>query len=57
LTEDDQADEAKEVRFLRARVLEDAGKKEEALKDYERLVAIDLSYKDAAARLTALRTG
>ena len=57
LTEDDQADEAKEVRFLRARVLEDSGKKEEALKDYERLVAIDLSYKDAAARLTALRTG
>ncbi len=57
LTEDDQADEAKEVRFLRARVLEDSGKKDEALKDYERLVAIDLNYKDAAARLTALRTG
>lgn len=56
LTDDDQADEAKEVRFLRARVLEDSGKKEEALKDFERLVAIDLNYKDAAARLTALRS-
>lgn len=52
---DDQADEAKEVRYLRARVLEDQNKRDEATKDYERIVAIDLNYKDAAARLSKLR--
>ena len=57
LAEDDQADEAKEVRYLRARVLEDLGKREESLKDFERLVNIDLNFKDAAARLNKLRNG
>jgi tetratricopeptide (TPR) repeat protein len=52
---DDQADEAKEVRYLRARVLEDQTKRDEAIKDYERIVAIDLNYKDAAVRLSKLR--
>ena len=52
---DDQADEAKEVRYLRARVLEDQSKRDEAIKDYERIVAIDLNYKDAAVRLGKLR--
>jgi tetratricopeptide (TPR) repeat protein len=52
---DDQADEAKEVRYLRARVLEDQTKRDEATKDYERIVAIDLNYKDAAVRLSKLR--
>lgn len=55
LAEDDLADEAKEVRYLRARVLEDQGKAAEATQDFERLVAIDLSYKDAATRLQRLR--
>lgn len=55
LAEDDLADEAKEVRYLRARVLEDQGKKAEAIQDYERLVAIDLTYKDAAKRLQQIR--
>ena len=55
LAEDDQADEAKEVRYLRGRVLEDLGKRDEALKDFERLVNLDLSFKDAAARLNKLR--
>ena len=52
---DDQSDKAKEVRYLRARVLEDQGKREDATKDYERIVAIDLTYKDAADRLSRLR--
>lgn len=55
LAEDDLADEAKEVRYLRARVLEDQGKAADAIQDFERLVAIDLSYKDAAIRLQRLR--
>jgi tetratricopeptide (TPR) repeat protein len=55
LAEDDLADEAKEVRYLRARVLEDQGKKAEAIQDYERLVNIDLNYKDAATRLQRIR--
>ncbi len=52
---DDQADKAKEVRYLRARAQEDQNKRDEALTDYQRIVAIDLSYKDAAARLNKLR--
>ena len=52
---DDQADEAKEVRYLRARILEEQTKRDEATKEYERIVAIDLNYKDAAARLSKLR--
>lgn len=54
---DDQSDKAKEVRYLRGRVLEDQGKRDDAIKDFERIVAIDLNYKDAAPRLSKLRGG
>ena len=54
---DDQSDKAKEVRYLRGRVLEDQSKRDDAIKDFERIVAIDLNYKDAATRLTKLRGG
>jgi tetratricopeptide (TPR) repeat protein len=54
---DDQSDKAKEVRYLRGRVLEDQGKRDDAIKDFERIVAIDLNFKDAAARLNKLRGG
>ena len=54
---DDQTDKAKEVRYLRGRVLEDQGKRDDAIKDFERIVAIDLNYKDAATRLNKLRSG
>ena len=53
---DDQSDKAKEVRYLRGRVLEDQGKRDDAIKDFERIVAIDLIYKDAATRLNKLRS-
>lgn len=55
LVDDDQSDEAKEVRYLRARVCDDLGKKAEAITDYERLVALDMAYKDAATRLNQVR--
>ena len=53
--DDGKSDEAKEVRYLRARQHEQAGKKEEAISDLENLVEMDLSYKDCAARLEKLR--
>ncbi|MBA3707465.1 MAG: tetratricopeptide repeat protein [Planctomycetes bacterium] len=55
LAEDEQSDEAKEVRYALARVCEDQRKKDDAIKNYERLVALDLGYKDAATRLSRLR--
>jgi tetratricopeptide (TPR) repeat protein len=55
LVEDDRSDEAKEVRYLRARQLEDLGKRDDAMADYSKLVEIDLGFKDAAARLAKLR--
>ncbi len=54
---DDQSDKAKEVRYLRGRDLEDQSKRDDAIKDFERIVAIDLNYKDAATRLSKLRGG
>lgn len=57
LVEDTLSDEAKEVRYLRARQLEDLGKREEAVVDYSKLVEMDLGYKDAAERLNKLRAG
>lgn len=53
--EDLLSDEAKEVRYLRGRIYEQGGKKEEAIADYSALVEMDLSYKDCAARLDKLR--
>ncbi len=53
--EDNLSDGAKEVRYLRARQLEDLRKRDEAMADYSQLVEIDLGYKDAAARLDNLR--
>lgn len=55
MVQDDLADEAKDVRYGLARLLEDGGKKADAIVHYEKLVGIDLSYKDAATRLAALR--
>lgn len=55
LIEDDIGDEAKDVRYSRGRVFEAMGKKDEAAADYTRLVELDLGYKDAASRLSALR--
>ncbi|TVR44220.1 MAG: hypothetical protein EA402_07670, partial [Planctomycetota bacterium] len=55
LIEDDLGDEAKEVRYSRARVYEAVGKKAEAEADYTRLVELDLGFRDAADRLAALR--
>ncbi|MBA3685330.1 MAG: tetratricopeptide repeat protein [Planctomycetes bacterium] len=57
LCEDDSVDEAKLVRFSRARLYEESGKKAEAIADYTRIVEMDLGYKDAAARLSALQGG
>ncbi|TVR13699.1 MAG: tetratricopeptide repeat protein [Planctomycetota bacterium] len=56
LIEDDLGDEAKDVRYHRARVYEAQGKVNEAETDYTRLVELDLGYKDAAQRLSALRS-
>ncbi len=55
LCEDDSVDEAKEVRFARGRLFEESGKKAEAITDYTRIVEMDLGYKDAATRLSALQ--
>ncbi|MFM2090285.1 MAG: hypothetical protein RLZZ127_774 [Planctomycetota bacterium] len=57
LAEDETADEAKEVRYQRARVLEGLGRKDDAIADYNRLMAIDLGFRDASARLTKLQGG
>jgi tetratricopeptide (TPR) repeat protein len=54
-TEDGLSDESKEVRYLRARIYEQGGKKDEAIADYSTLVEMDLGYKDCAARLEKLR--
>lgn len=54
-TEDAVSDEAKEVRYLRARQQEAAGRTAEAMADLSSLVEMDLSYKDCAARLEKLR--
>lgn len=57
LIEDELADESKEVRYQLALTQEKLGKTADAIATYEKLVALDLSYKDAADRLTRLRTG
>ena len=55
IAEDGHSDEAKEVRYLRARIYEQAGKRTEAIADLENLVEMDLAYKDCADRLEKLR--
>lgn len=55
ITEDPNGDQAKEVLYLRARTNEGANRKEKAIADYTALVQMDLGYKDAAARLSALQ--
>ncbi len=54
-TEDPMSEEAKEVRYLRARQFESADRKQEAMNDFSSLVEMDLAYKDCAARLEKLR--
>ena len=56
MIEDDMGAEAKEVRYSRARVYEALGKVEEASADYTRLVELDLGFKDAATRLSGLKS-
>ncbi len=55
--EDDSADEAKQVRYERARAFEGLKRRDEAIADYNRLVAIDLGFRDAAQRLAHLQQG
>lgn len=53
--EDERSEEAMAVRYQRARLAEEMGKVDEAMADYTRLIEVDLSFKDAADRLNALR--
>ena len=55
LVDDELSIEAKDGRYQLARLYEDRGNIAEAIVEYEKLVAIDLSFKDAATRLSKLR--
>lgn len=55
LVEDELSDEAKDGRYQLAKLLEDRGQTAEAIAELEKLVSVDLGYKDAAARLAKLR--
>jgi tetratricopeptide (TPR) repeat protein len=55
LADDDAAEDAKEVRYQLARILQDAGHTQDAAQHFTRLVTVDLGYKDAADRLSALK--
>ncbi|MCX8040704.1 MAG: tetratricopeptide repeat protein [Planctomycetota bacterium] len=57
LVEDELSEEAKDGRYQLARLLEDRGSTAEAIAEYEKLVSLDLNYKDAAQRLSRLRSG
>ncbi len=57
LVEDELSDEAKDGRYQLAKLLEDRGQTADAIAEYEKLVSIDLGFKDAAARLSKLRGG
>lgn len=57
LVEDELSDEAKDGRYQLAKLLEDRGQTAEAIAEYEKLVSIDLGFKDAAQRLSKLRGG
>ena len=56
MMDDDMSPEAKEVRYSRARVYEALDKSAEAIADFTRLVELDIGFKDAATRLSALRS-
>lgn len=55
LVEDELSDEAKDGRYQLAKLLEERGQTAEAIAELEKLVSLDLGYKDAAARLSKLR--
>jgi len=55
LVEDALSDEAKNGRYQLARLYEDRGNTAEAVTEYEKLIAVDLRFKDAEARLSKLR--
>ena len=55
LVEDALSDEAKNGRYQLARLYEDRGNTAEAITEFERLIAVDLQFKDAEARLSKLR--
>lgn len=55
LVEDELSDEAKDGRYQLARLYEDRGVTADAIAEFEKLVTVDLGYKDAAARLNKLR--
>lgn len=52
---DKHASDAMEARYNRARLYEKIGKDKRAINDFTRLVEVDLSFKDAAERLSALK--
>jgi len=57
LINDELSDEYKDTLYRRARLYEQIGQDAEAKKDYTRLVEMDLSYRDAADRLSKLKQG
>jgi len=56
LIEDSMSDDHKEVLYNRARVYEAGGNTEAAIADFTQVVEQDLGYKDAADRLSQLRS-
>jgi tetratricopeptide (TPR) repeat protein len=57
VVDDPLSDAAKDIRYLFARMLENQNKLEAACEQYEKLVSLDLGFRDAADRLTRLRSG
>ena len=57
IVDDPLSDKAKSVRYNLALMLERQGKTEAACEQYEKIVSLDLGFKDAADRLTRLRNG
>ena len=50
-------DEKKELIYLLGSVFEKMGKKDEALKQYEQIYEVDISYKDVATKVEAFYSG
>lgn len=57
LVEDELSEEAKDGRYQLAKLLEERGNTAEAIAEYEKLVSLDLGFRDAAQRLARLRAG